>query len=132
MNLEIKHIAAYLPYDLEVVEKDSNYKRESKIVTSISSYRNWVMFYQDIDYCPIDSVKLCLKPMSLLTKEELQKQGFYKYLTYLTTEWANSNHDRRIGHIPFEMIEYLLSQKYDIFNLIEKGLAVKLSADKFY
>lgn len=77
--------------------------------------------------CYCDNMKLILKPMSLLTREELIAQGFNSHIDYLTSEqFCNQKEKFPIFKAPYDMIIYLLSNHYDVFELIPKKLAVAL------
>lgn len=67
-----------------------------------------------------DRFKMLLQPMSDLTKEELIKQGFECHIDYLTHEQMPPL------KAPAEMVNFLFSKYYDVFGLIDKGLAIDL------
>jgi hypothetical protein len=67
---------------------------------------------------------LVLRPLSELTRKELELQGFDSYIDYLTYENKGSEWTLKA---PFFMVQYLLSKHYDIFNLIENNLAIDIN-----
>lgn len=73
------------------------------------------VFYSGTGLTPI------LRPLSDLTKEELIEQGFSSHIDYLTQQ--KQDHLKA----PFFMVQYLLSKHFDIFGLIENGLAIDIN-----
>ncbi len=59
-----------------------------------------------------------LYPLEHLTREELLKQGFNSHLDYLTHEKGDPM------KAPFEMILFLIKQRYDVFGLIKTRQAI--------
>jgi hypothetical protein len=77
--------------------------------------------------CYCENMKLILKSMSSLTRKELEEQGFNSHIDYLTTEqFCNQKEKFPIFKAPYDMIQYLISEHYDVFDLIPKKLAVAL------
>jgi len=75
--------------------------------------------------CYCENMKLILKPMSSLTRKELEEQGFSSHIDYLTTEqFCDQKEKFPIFKAPYNMIQYLISKHYDVFYLIPKKLAV--------
>ena len=112
-------LAPYLPYGLQtkyrlsdvisvLVEKDEIRDKE---LTGNS-------FEFVLKYC-----KPILRPLSDLTRTELEKAGFRYYIDYLTYENKGVEWTLKA---PYDMVVYLLSQHYDIYGLIEKGLAISI------
>jgi len=77
-------------------------------------------FYFD-DNEPDCEIKPILIPLSDLTKEELREQGFSSHIDYLTHEKQNPL------KAPFEMVQYLFTNHFDIYGLIDKGLAIAVT-----
>lgn len=114
MSLELKHLSVYLPYKLKIQNKTG--KRNLTTVTIES------VFY-DL------SSKLILRPLSDLDK--LIEHNNEKFVPFDKMNWrpqfcdihavANSLENQLIEYRYFEM---LISWHFDVFGLIEKGLAV--------
>lgn len=68
-----------------------------------------------------DRFKMILKPMSDLTKKELQDFGFTNHIDYLTHEQEDPM------KAPYEMTEYLFKNHYDVYGLIDKKLAININ-----
>ena len=122
MKLELKCLAAYLPYGLKGAEYNGAYLYELQSV-SFEKF-SWKPVYvkgagfrlpERIDCKPI------LRPLSDLTKEELIEQGFWHHIDFLTHEKQNPI------EAPYFMVEYLLSKHFDVFGLIEAGLAIDIN-----
>jgi len=127
-KLEMKYLAPYLPYKLRLLEDDiingyEEYNTEmiglhnDGVRTSINSIEEWTS---------IEFVKPILKPLIDLTRETLSK--YY-------TQLMDSDLDRTVIdtlNYPLNQsytytTNFLLKNHYDIFGLIEKGLAINLN-----
>ena len=108
MKLELKHLAGYLPYGMKYEWSNSIYYYEHCST-------------RDFDY---ENSKPILRPLSYLTRFELEKAGFMYYIDYLTYENQGVEWTLRA---PYDMVVYLLSQHYDIYGLIEAGLAIDIN-----
>ena len=137
MKLELKHLAPYLPYRLEVMDSDNN-------IDMCIGIKYWLGWDVVCDYewghstKPLSSVKPILRPLSDLTKEiehngerfvpidELRYtySGFYIEFNgslliksknthiYISIDWPNA------------IKEKLLEWHFDVFGLINEGLAI--------
>jgi hypothetical protein len=131
MKLELKHLAAYLPYNLRVkhASKLGNIKKES--ILTISDYP-WL--FRQAYFKPI------LRPLPDLTKEiEINGQKFFPINEYFllfgggvnaasVINWKNSFVDN-ILYTPYVSLSYGILEKlfewhFDVFKLIENGLAI--------
>ena len=127
MKLELKHLASYLPYglkgfctdDLQGVEIMNGLQKISDSCIEVIS-----------DKEPMDLVyfKPILFPLSSLTKEDVK--NFYQFnnddfKSIDLKEWAEDLMFFIKTKEPFQLsqFEYLLSKKFDVFGLIEAGLA---------
>lgn len=137
---------SYLPYKPMVIYPDSNNVKVKAYLTGICEDGNYyettykrkrlncngdIIGHKDGKQrgheCYIENMKLILKPMSLLTRKELEDQGFNSHVDYLTIEQFCSENDKfPIMKAPYEMIQYLISKYYDVFYLIPQKLAVAL------
>lgn len=150
MKLELKHITHYLPYGLKVQWKD-------KKTTTINPYieddnaeneasLHLVLYAMSEDY----GIKPLLRPLSDLTKEiehngetfvpiENLKELYNSYpdsyiekLNYIHWEgvitlFGTEEDDSYEVSMPYSLYEKLLEWHFDIFGLIEKGLAVDIN-----
>lgn len=134
-TLELKHLAPYLPYGLKITTFDANngfYKLEMGLDD------------EDNDIFPIQFVKgnkdskPILRPLSDLTKEiEVNEERFvpieriinerdcdaeYDFIEALEDD-INSM-DEKILFAPYSVMDKFLEWHFDVFGLIEKGLAI--------
>lgn len=101
MNIELKHILAYLPYDLKIKWNDT---KEIMGITleDQTDYNNMKYPLSTIAYCIENqderelSFKLLLRPYVKI---------------------------RRLSETPYGIIEDLIKNHYDVFGLIQNGFA---------
>lgn len=121
MKLETKYLAPYLPY---------------KIIMQCGTIGRRILthdYWDDNKVCletvlKSDNIKPILRPLSDLTKEiDIDEPNV------LFRDWIESEFDINIilftrqfdiDMLPYNVIEYLLEWHFDIFGLIEKGLAI--------
>lgn len=114
MKLELKHLAAYLPYELSFYWED--YQGDQKTP--------WVLKASSIEFVLANQNKPILRPLSDLTKEiEINEKKFVPKIEL-----------EKIGTIPLSIsyyyhsqIEKLLKWHFDIYGLIEQGLAIDIN-----
>lgn len=121
-TLELKHIAPYLPYGLtaQFTTKDS-----------VGKHQVYEMKASNIEYVA-HSCKPILRPLSDLTKE-IEHNG-ERLVPLNKMGWSENKHKtffeifgNRITDIPYSDIEFLFSLHFDVFGLIEKGLAININ-----
>lgn len=132
MKFELKHLTAYLPYETKIIENDD-------IVATMSIDHNWPKREVCINriYLFPALYKLVLRPLSDLgveikhgnekfipiyrlftnTKELIIKELIIKELTFKQTE---------IMKVPYWVAVKLLEWHFDVFRLIDKGLAIDI------
>ena len=117
-KLELRHLAAYLPYGLKCLHNGN--------IKEVTGIRNWIGWCYTITdstgetNTPIQSCKPLLFPLSNLT---LTNANAFNYATLelFLEEIAN-------GFIPVIYWNQLLERHYDVFNLIPAGLAVDINS----
>lgn len=121
MELEPKHLTPYLPYSLKVVmegKKTNVAWMSTKYIAIIRP--DGIGEYKKIAWKNAHfNIKPILKTLSKLTRDELISEGFDSHIDYLTEEKQNPL------KAPYNMIEFLFKNKYDVFGLIKMGLAVE-------
>jgi hypothetical protein len=120
MKLELKHLSAYLPYKLIVCNEMQ--LAEFGICTNTKEelmglgYGNVLT---DMDEFGIEYCKPILRPLSDLTKRDAREHNY-----------PDEGHLERSllkGHASYEVwIEYV-KEHFDVFGLIEKGLAIDIN-----
>ena len=140
MKLELKHLAPYLPYGLKFyVEHLDGTQLPSWTITIDSNIRQVIEFQNR----PI------LRPLSNLTKEvEIDNVKFVPYYWFEKLNYSCSlgfgtikfEHKRQhifylnpsdyesINELPYEIVVKLIEWNFDIFGLIEKGLAIDINS----
>jgi len=135
--IELQHLAPYLPYGLKIETPDGVSE-----LKGIDTAHNSILLYYwiggdrhsafTIDCKPI------LRPFSDLENEFFNSEkGFYEFYGFLN-DWVIETVDKicrnKIGgeelkelidEIPYSDTQVLLKWHFDIYGLIEKGLAVK-------
>jgi hypothetical protein len=121
MKLKLEDLAPYLPYGLKYLDKDTN---ELTVMRSISTEINlidmgWGNAHELKEFKPI------LRPLSDLTKQdnlvfnvEIYSGLINNIQNQETTQWGVWEY------------ELLLKNHYDVFGLIEKGLAIDINTLK--
>lgn len=141
MKVELKHIAPYLPYGLKVASergiKDGTATLNNQAISHIALYVRW------------NELQPILRPLSDLTKEiehngekfvpieELKeifikdpKKGCDHYrevMLLMDNEWTIQEVEDNIQKLPFEWVSNLFEWHFDVFDLIEKGLAININ-----
>ena len=133
-KLELKHLAPYLPYGLkaEILDYKCDYvnKRYDEIV-GVHQWDKTCLYWSVLTVGGskpnIERIKPMLRPLSDLTKEI--EHGGEKFVpTKALSMWDLEGITAiDIPHIPVNLYELLLKWHFDIFGLIEKGLAVDIN-----
>ena len=108
MKLEIKHLAVYLPYGLKY--KD--------IPTGFNDLRN--LNINTFNWC-LENGKPILFPLSEYYSEE---NGYGGYIAFRDFKYEVIN-----KRISLKVYEDLLKNKFDVFGLIDVGLAEPVTED---
>ena len=120
IKLEIKQIAAYLPYRLKYLDKDTN---ELTTMRSISTEINlidmgWGNAHDLKEFKPI------LRPLSDLTKDiEEGKPMFFPSHQLI----KHIEKEQDIFNCSYSEIDYLIRNHFDLFGLIDAGLAIDIN-----
>ncbi len=124
-QLEIKHLAPYLPYGLKFEAKQLNkYNKVSTFILNSVVILDWERGNLEI--------KPILRPLSDLT-EEIERNGkkfvpincFHRdFSQILKDELKVTNGNLLIEFLPYGIIVKLLEWHFDVFGLIDKGLAI--------
>ena len=117
MELQIKHLAGYLPYGLSFLD----------------AFGNKFYLFDKINDFDYEYSKPILHPLSDLTKEiEVNGEKFVPidWLDDLESEVCSYSIDYYINHtkrLPYYRIERLLEWHFDIYGLIDAGLAIDIN-----
>lgn len=145
MKLELKHIAPYLPYVLkaEILDYEKDYvgKQYDEIIGLHKWYKNkdWVCLTAGGSKPSFDTIKPILRPLSDLTKEiEVNGEKFVpiecleeKYYTLdlhkQCLRLLEENGENWINQSEYMLVNYLFEWHFDVFGLIENGLAIDIN-----
>lgn len=139
MKLELKHLAPYLPYDCKVI---TNTKHIGFL--SFTGNKSRQYHHLTIDYVLDNQLKPILRPLSDLTKEmdfagykSYPMQEFYIMYgggTGSKSQFEKDYYDNIIytpyKSLSYETVEKLFEWHFDVFGLIEKGLAIDVNTVK--
>lgn len=120
-KLELKYLAPYFPYHVKAKFKDLNNKKAVEIGTMcIITEAGDITCYDAVNAYPT-KFKLLLRPLSWLNDERISDINcdLSDQITIMMLK------DKEIGYwnCPYGVIQILLKNHVDIFELIEKGLA---------
>ena len=124
MKLELKHLAPYLPYGL----KNQRAFHKPKVIDGIVG--NKVYFGDTVLF--INQIEPILRPLSDLTKEiKVNGNLFTPNHHPLFKIFISADMDWFIDNCPFFVdygqVQKLLEWHFDIFGLIELGLAIDIN-----
>ena len=133
-NLEAKHLASYLPYGLNI--KDVKHGSVFEALHFITTpNQDFSLFKGNFDQLIKDKyLKPILFPLSSLTKEDIK--NFYQFNNdeLKLIDWKEWVEDlmffiKAEETFQLSQFEYLFSKKFDVFGLIEAGLAEPVTED---
>jgi hypothetical protein len=121
MKFELKHLTAYLPYETKVIENED-------FIATMSIDHNWPKREVCINriYLFPALYKLILRPLSDLVEEI--KHGDEKFIP--VDRFCANTKELEIKHTimktPYWVVVKLLEWHFDVFRLIDKGLAIDI------
>jgi hypothetical protein len=133
-KLTIEHLAPYLPYGVYVYHED----QESKTDKVIGVYNNTIDFETWSPVRPyLDEYKLVLRPLSDLTRE-IEHDGEKFVPSDYWDHLINGNeinielitmaeHHYNDYWLPYFVHQKLFEWHFDVFDLIDKGLAIDIN-----
>lgn len=147
MKLELKHLAPYLPYGLKYKGKYGGVSTLRKL-EYYRPYNKETDSYSDeigVDGYLIQYIKPILRPLSDLNKakifdnygdekltaiEEFEGNWDLGALDWVLLEVSKGNQVERLLELSYLVIEKLIEHHFDIFGLIEAGLAIDINTLK--
>ena len=129
-RLTIKELAPYLPYGVKVCNGDDTFE--------VTAMNNRTVFFKG-GLLDIKDIKPLLRPLSYLTEErqfgeyrseieEIIKEAEQHCDAY--DEWLDIFIDdpdpSRILQSPYEVVQELIEKHFDVFGLIDSGLALPI------
>ena len=142
MKLELKHLAPYLPYNLKLIfeSKGGRVVEVTGLRTAFNILKDkrLIFFNTTTDTLSINYFKPILKSISdlenLVTKEfkiydKNDGSNYSKEIIDLFC-YENINHlnisECDFQKLPYECIEFMFRNHYDLFGLISQGLALSI------
>ena len=126
MKLELKHLAPYLPFCLK-----GNYEVSEVVPSAKFELRNKELRTDNVDFF-LNYAKPILRPLSDLTKEiEVNGKKFVPHIKLggrtnlkdYDIEYLSKN----IDNMSYGLVSKLIEWHFDVFGLIEKGLAIDIN-----
>ena len=134
MKLEIKHLAIAFTNNWKVTYFDD--ERELNQVCNIVELREDECTISNGEYqydVKFEGIKLLCFPLSSLTKDEMKnitKSDFNRYSEdYLDTILNTMKREINSKKLPYYLMEKLFERKFDVFGLIDAGLAEPVTED---
>jgi hypothetical protein len=135
MKLELKHLAVYLPYGLKVrfdVEKYKDSHQHDLVGLELDLVKVKTHIGIVLDFPEIERVKPILRPLSDLTKEITHNGETFVPIEeyhYLRFEEISNYKSGGIwlNHIHFREYNVLIELHFDVFGLIDNGLAIDIN-----
>ena len=143
MNLEIKHLSPYLPYQLMVENLNFSGIKHSELTNlyCLISKENTHLWQYKTDVgntAPVEKCKPILKPLNAIYNENIHKDSDISYYRWLyentdceaeqyfleTIEFQTNRISEIINYTPYSIMQKLFEWHFDVFGLIENGLAI--------
>lgn len=122
-KLELKHLAPYLPYKLRIYVATWKCEREIK-----SLHQSSIMTEKYHNILDFEHIKPILRPLSDLTKEiEHNEKKYLGNGEFSENEWTDYKITKDILRLDYNSINELIKRHFDVFNLIEKELAIDIN-----
>lgn len=128
MKLELKHIAPYLPYGVQIevtdycIELGSYEQKKETYITTLDAYG---LHYFNTN------VRLILRPLSdlnnIIKHNGIEINLFDKIEIYKGSGIDYLIEQIRLGLVEVIIFNLLLEHHFDVFGLIEQGLAININ-----
>lgn len=130
MELELKYLSAYLPYKVYLLMSDG----KTKLPMNGIKDDNVFVFDGYSSTIKISKAKPILRPLSDLIIDEDIIEDFIgignwcnAYDEYLDSWYPDASYAKEA---PYAIFEYFLTNHYDVFGLIDNGLAIDINTIK--
>ena len=117
-KLELKHLAPYLPYGLELMMESEPGNPEPYIIKmfGVDQYR---IQSEDSINVVFGNCKPILRPLSDLTLTDAEE--------FMYPDEGHLERSLLSGHAPYSVWINFVSEHYDVFGLIESNLAIDIN-----
>jgi hypothetical protein len=151
MKLELKHLAPYLPYKLQVSINKNGWEYMISGSSNIAELRglygdDMCLLYQENEGFDLDfeSFELILRPKTDLVKEieingkkfvpafvlwpvSIKEEEDFEIYGKIPDYWKNNLNLEFENDLIYREMKYLFKWHFDVFGLIEKGLAIDIN-----
>jgi hypothetical protein len=117
MKLELKHLSPYLPYGLSI-------SCEHEILTLDGLDVNGDIYNCDTGEIPIECIKPILRPLSDLSNKKQIAEFYMSFKEHLKRIYPSETNGLNPATWSRRSVEWLLENHFDVFGLIENGLAI--------
>jgi hypothetical protein len=124
MKLELKHLAAYLPYNLKGIY------HESIITLSLNGFSSSTEIGYDISLFLKCEIKPILRPLSDLDKEITHDGETFNPKFIIDMAFPSERMGLNPATWSHRVVTKLQEWHFDVFGLIEKGLAININTLK--
>ena len=124
-KLELKHLSPYLPYGLKIHGESSGFNLDMTLATMSDCE-----LLMGIDCVLKEQQKPILRPLSDYHNENIYED--FIYLFGENDDYVEALIDGRLllKDMPKYIMDWLFENHFDVFGLIEKGLAVDINTIK--
>lgn len=124
-KIEFKHLAPYLPYGLKVMYTDGKIYE----VCGLNIYSDCILNVSGVETLPFKDIKPILRPLSDLSEVGNQMERDCNHtIWYENGAWSDSmTDDFSIDWIPKVCYEWLIERHFDVFGLLDSGLAININ-----
>jgi hypothetical protein len=123
MKLELKHLAPYLPYDLQCRVWKPPHIHNNKIVKLVGLINKDCGCFTQNNYY-YDEFKPILRPLSDLTEDVVIEIGI---IGIDVDNVLNAVIHNDMSYMEYSVHTILVKNHFDVFGLIEKGLAIDIN-----
>jgi len=151
MKLELKHLAPYLPHKLQVSINKNGWEYMISGNSNIAELRglygdDMCLLYQENEGFDLDfeSFELILRPKTDLVKEieingkkfvpafvlwpvSIEEEEYFEVYGKIPDFWKNNLNLEFENDLSYREMKYLFKWHFDVFGLIEKGLAININ-----
>lgn len=130
-KLELKHLASYLPYGLKYIDKDTKKIEKMRSLHDEIGMVDfgWGNAHEFKEFKPI------LRPLSDLHREKQIAEYFCSFIEHFKRltindhflDWSEIDTEKHVLDYPYNVIEMLIEWHFDVFGLIDKGLAIDIN-----
>ena len=142
MKFEAKHLLAYAPYDVQINLTRRLFEKNNvglrPFTLSNNAFENEWIIIDNVNYS-LSDIKPILRPISALFIEDENKHSHFDDLFAISFEGHCDVYDEFLENLydlgpecdllqaPYEIFEWLVSNHYDVFDLIPNNLAVDIN-----